>query len=163
MTKGGIFGHADGLFIPEYLKLKQNVQAAFRYGNFEPRAAMIRVLVVDRLSPKVLDLLNEIPEFEVSEKTGLSPAQLLDEIKNADALIISGSLPLTEEILNGCGDLKLIIRSNDVSGPVDTATAKRKNIEIRTAVGHSSAQPGDKTKETVGIDAIAILKDFFNV
>ena len=52
---------------------------------------MIRILVADRLSPKYLDLLNEIPEFEISERTGLSAAQLLEEIKNADALIISGS------------------------------------------------------------------------
>jgi len=124
---------------------------------------MIRILVVDRLSPKVLDLLNEIPEFEVSEKTGLSSAQLQEEIKNADAMIISGSIPLTEEILSGSGDLKLIVRSSGVSGPIDTAAAKRKNIEIRSAVGHSSAQPGNKTEETVEIDAIAILKDFFNV
>lgn len=124
---------------------------------------MIRILVVDHLSPKALDLLNEIPEFEISEKTGLSSARLLEEIKNADALIIGGSVPLTAEILKSSGDLKLVVRSSDVSGPVDTAAAQSRNIEIRTAVGHGTPQAAGKTIDEVGIDVIAILKDFFNV
>ena len=144
IEQGGIFGHADGFFNPEYLG---------------QRANMIRVLVADRLSPKSLDLLNEIPEFEISERTGLSSAQLLEEIKNADALIISGSLPLTAELLNRGVDLKLIVRSSDVSGPIDAAAARSRNIEVRTAVGHGTAG----TKDGVGTDVIAILKDFFNV
>lgn len=124
---------------------------------------MIRILVADRLSPEALDLLNEIPEFEINEKTGLTGAQLREEIKNADALIISGAVPLTEEIFGQGGDLKLIVRSSDVSGPVDEAAARRMNIEIRTAVGHQPAQPGKQIEETVESDAIAILKEFFNV
>ena len=120
---------------------------------------MIRILVADQLSPKALDLLNEIPEFEINERTGLSSAQLLEEIKNADALIVGGSLPLTAEILNRGGDLKLIVRSSDVSGPIDAEAARGRNIEIRTAVGHDTAENRDE----VGSDVIAILKDFFNV
>ncbi|MBE0664406.1 MAG: hypothetical protein E4H23_06770 [Chrysiogenales bacterium] len=124
---------------------------------------MIRILIADRLSAKTMDLLNEIPEFETSEKIGLSSAQLQEEIKNADALIISGSMPLSEEILNQGGDLKLIVRSSGGSGPIDTAAAQSKNIEIRTAEGHHTAQSGEKLEETIEIDVIAILKEFFNV
>jgi D-3-phosphoglycerate dehydrogenase len=124
---------------------------------------MIRILIADRLNAKTIDILSEISEFEIIEKPGLTSAQLLAEIKNADAMIVSGSMPLTEEILSGSDDLKLIIRSSGVSGPIDAAAAKRKNIEIRSAVGHGSVQAGNKTEETVEIDAIAILKDFFNV
>jgi phosphoglycerate dehydrogenase-like enzyme len=124
---------------------------------------MIRILIADRLNAKTIDILSEISEFEIIEKPGLTSAQLLAEIKNADAMIVSGSMPLTEEILSGSGNLKLIIRNSGVSGPIDAAAAKRKNIEIRSAVGHGSVQAGNKTEETVEIDAIAILKDFFNV
>lgn len=124
---------------------------------------MIRILVADRLSPKALDLLNEIPEFEISEKTELSPTQLLAELKNADALVISGSVPLTDEFLKGSADLKLIIRSSHVSGPVDEAAARRHNIEIRTAVGHGTPRAMEKTVDEIGVDVIVILKDFFNV
>jgi phosphoglycerate dehydrogenase-like enzyme len=124
---------------------------------------MIRILVVDRLDPRALDLLNEIPEFEISEKTGLYPAQLLEEIKNADALVIDGSVPLTAEFLKSSRDLKLIVRSGHVSGPVDEAAARRQNIEIRTAVGHCSPQAAEKMKDEIGVDVIVILKDFFSV
>jgi phosphoglycerate dehydrogenase-like enzyme len=124
---------------------------------------MIRILIADRLQSQTIDLLNEISEFEIIEKPGLTSTQLQEEIKNADALIISGSMPLSEEILNQGGDLKLIVRSSGVSGPIDTAAAQGKNIEIRTAVGHNTAQLGNKMEETIEIDVIAILKEFFNV
>jgi len=124
---------------------------------------MIRILVADSLSSRALDLLNEIPEFEISEKTGLSSVQLLEEIKNADALIINGSVPLTAELLTSSRDLKLIVRSSGVSGPVDEAAARKRNIEIRTALGHGSSQAADRTKDEIGVDVIVILKDFFNV
>ena len=124
---------------------------------------MIRILVADRLSPRALDLLNEIPEFEVSEKTGLSSAQLPEEIKNADALVISGSLPLTKELLGSRGDLKLIVRCGDVSGAVDAAAARRQNIEIRATLGHGASPAAEKAQDAIGVDVISILKDFFNV
>ncbi|HEX7503418.1 MAG TPA: hypothetical protein VF451_08335, partial [Acidobacteriota bacterium] len=117
----------------------------------------------DRLGPKALDLLNEIPEFEINEKAGLSPARLPEEVKNADALIISGSVPLTDELLKSGSVLKLIVRSSDVSGPVDAASARRQNIEIRTAVGHGAPQATGENIDEIGVDVIAILKDFFNV
>jgi phosphoglycerate dehydrogenase-like enzyme len=124
---------------------------------------MIRILIVDRLSLRALDQLNEIPEFEISEKSGLFPAQLPEEIKNADALVISGSVPLTAELLKNGVDLKLIVRSSDVSGPVDEASARRQNIEIRTALGHGAPRAAEKAQDEIGDDVIAILKDFFNV
>lgn len=124
---------------------------------------MIRILIADRLQAKTIDLLNEISEFEIIEKPDLTSAQLQEEIKNADALIISSSMPLSEETFNQGGDLKLIVRSSGVSGPIDAAAAQGKNIEIRTAVGHNTAQPGNKMEETIEIDVIAILKEFFNV
>ncbi len=110
---------------------------------------MIRILIVDRLQTKTIDLLNEISEFEIIEKPGLTSAQLQEEIKNADALILSASMPLSAEILNQGGDLKLIVRSSGVSGPMDTELAQGKNIEIRTAMGHNTAPPGKISEETI--------------
>ncbi len=124
---------------------------------------MIRILIADRLQPKTIDLLNEISEFEIIEKPGLTSAQLQEEIKNADAMIVSASMPLTDETFSQGVDLKLIVRSSGVSGHVDTAAAQRKNIEIRTAVGPKTARPGKKNAGTAEIDVIAILKEFFNV
>jgi len=117
---------------------------------------MIRVLIAERLQPKVLDLLNEIPEFEISEKTGLAPEQLLEEIKGADAMIAGGSLPLGEEIFKQAGSLKLVILSGP--GPRNKQAAQRHGIEIR-----SVAAVGGNARDAAGLETIAILKDFFNV
>jgi len=119
---------------------------------------MIRVLIAERLQPRILDLLNEIPEFEISEKTGLAPEQLLEEIKSADAMIAGGSLPLGEEIFKQAGGLKLVIRSGTGPGPLDRQAAQRHGIEIR-----SVAAAGGNTGDAAGLETIAILKDFFNV
>jgi len=110
---------------------------------------MIRILVAERLNAKTLDLLNEIPEFEINEKTGLSPAQLLAEIQNADAMIAGASLALGDDIFKQGGDLKLVVRCGQGSGPLDRQAAQRHGVEIR--------------EDAAGQETIAILKDFFNV
>ena len=124
---------------------------------------MIRILIADHLPAKTIDLLNEISEFEIIEKPDLASAQLQEEIKNADALVISGPVPISDEILKSGDNLKLIVRGSDASGPADAAAAKLKDIEIRTAVGHGTARAGEADREAAGYDVIAILKDFFNV
>jgi D-3-phosphoglycerate dehydrogenase len=113
---------------------------------------MIRILVAASLSPRAIDLLNEIPEFEISERTGLTSEQLRDEIRNADALVIGGSPNVTAEILDAGADLKLIVSSGP-SDRVDEASARRKRVEVRRVPAGRRADAG----------AIAVLKDFFNV
>ncbi len=72
-------------------------------------------------------------------------------------------MPLTGELLKNGVDLKLIVRSSDVSGPVDAEAAQRQNIEIRTALGHGTPRAAEKAQDEIGVDVVAILKDFFNV
>ena len=113
---------------------------------------MIRILVAASLSPKAIDQLNEIPEFEISERSGLSSDQLRDEIRGADALVIGASPAVTAEILKAGADLKLIVCSGP-SGRVDEAAARRQRVEVRRSAGGRRADAG----------TIAVLKDFFNV
>ena len=113
---------------------------------------MIRILVAASLSPKAIDQLSEIPEFEISERTGLTSEQLRDEIRSADALVIGGSPGVTAEILEAGADLKLIV-STGPSGRVDEAAARSQRVEVRRIPGGRGADAG----------AISVLKDFFNV
>jgi phosphoglycerate dehydrogenase-like enzyme len=113
---------------------------------------MIRILVATSLSPKAIDQLNEIPEFEISERAGLTSERLRDEIRSADALVIGDSPVVTAEVLEAGADLKLIVSSGP-SGSVDEAAARRQRVEVRRIPGAREADAG----------AIAVLKDFFNV
>ena len=127
---------------------------------------MIRILIADDLSTGTIDKLNEIPEFEIIEKTNLSPEKLATEIKNVDAVVMSGATLLTSAILEGAFNLKIIVLTGGGSNHVDTTMARRKNIEIRNTPLFPTSQACTSTAENQerdGLDVIAILKDFFNV
>jgi phosphoglycerate dehydrogenase-like enzyme len=113
---------------------------------------MIRILIVVSFSSKAIDRLSEIPEFEISERAGLGPERLRDEIRGADALITDGSPGVTAEVLASGADLKLIVSSGPAAG-VDEAAARRRGIEVRRIPGGRGAEAR----------VIAVLKDFFNV
>jgi phosphoglycerate dehydrogenase-like enzyme len=126
---------------------------------------MIRILIADDLSPKTIDKLNEIPEFEISEKMDPLQANFVAEIKNADALVLGAATPLPAAALQNAVNLKIMIKTGAGPDRVEPATTSRKNIEIHTTplpaspVGASAAE----NREREGADVIAILKDFFNV
>jgi D-3-phosphoglycerate dehydrogenase len=127
---------------------------------------MIRILIADDLSARIIDRLNEIPEFEIIEKTSLIPEKFATEIKNIDAVVMSGATPLTPAILQDAANLKIIVLTGSGPNHLDAAMALRKNIEIRNTQpfteSHSCAATAS-SQEREGSDAIAILKDFFNV
>jgi phosphoglycerate dehydrogenase-like enzyme len=127
---------------------------------------MIRILIADDLSTRTIDRLNEIPEFEISENTDPGRENFATEIKNVDALVVSGTTLLPAALLESAANLKIIIAAGDGSNHVDRPTALRKNIEVRTTRPLPAATAGasDAEKhEFEGSDVIAILKDFFNV
>jgi D-3-phosphoglycerate dehydrogenase len=127
---------------------------------------MIRILIAGDFSTRIIDKLNEIPEFEIIEKTNLIPEELAAEIKNVDAVVVSGSTLLTSAVLKGANSLKIIVVTGGGPSHVDTATTRRKNIEIRNTplfpTPHSCT-PTSENLEREGLDVIAILKEFFNV
>ena len=92
---------------------------------------MIKVLVVDTLSQKAVELLKEIPEFEIVVKTKMNPGQLKKEIKNFEVIIANGTTALDREILEGARYLKIIIRTGIETDNIDVEFAQAKNIEVR--------------------------------
>jgi D-3-phosphoglycerate dehydrogenase len=122
---------------------------------------MIKILIADALSTGAIDKLNEIPEFEIIEKTNLTPEKLATEIKNVEAVVVSGTTRLTSAILKGAVNLKIIVRAGSGRDNVDNALARRKNIEIRNTPLFPTAIAENQERD--GLDVIAILKDFFNV
>lgn len=92
---------------------------------------MIKVLVSDRLSQKAVELLEEIPEFEIAVETGMNPDRLKMELKNYEAIIADKKTILNRNILEGTRQLKIIIRTGIELDNIDAEYAKSKNIEVR--------------------------------
>lgn len=91
---------------------------------------MIKVLLTDRLSQKALELLGEIPEFEVEVKTGMKPDLLKTEIRDYEAVVIRGTT-LGKEILQEAANLKIIVRAGIDLDNIDMEFARARNIEVR--------------------------------
>ena len=92
---------------------------------------MIKILLADKLSPKAIDQIKEIPEFEVIENTGLEPEVLKDEIGKYDAVVIRSATKLRKEILEHGKNLKLVVRAGIGLDNVDVDYSKSNGIEVR--------------------------------
>jgi len=92
---------------------------------------LIKVLLTDQLSQKVVEGLNEIPEFEIVIKTGMNLHQLREEVKNFEVILTDGSTVIDEEVLKNAMNLKILVSAGIELNNIDVEFAKSKNIEVR--------------------------------
>lgn len=91
---------------------------------------MIKVLLLDTLSQKALELLGEIPEFEVEVKTGLDAERIKKEIKEYEAVVVRGT-DLGKEILKEAVNLKIIVKAGIDLDNIDVEFARARNIDVK--------------------------------
>lgn len=92
---------------------------------------MIKVLLTDSLSQKAVELLKEIPEFEIVVKSGMNPGELKEEIKNYDAVVVNGSTVLSREIIEGAQSLKIIVHAGIGWDNIDREAAAERKIALK--------------------------------
>jgi D-3-phosphoglycerate dehydrogenase len=92
---------------------------------------LIKLLLTEILSQKVVERLKEIPEFEIVLKTGMNTNQLKEEIKDYEAVVVSGDAILNKEILQSAGQLKIIVKTGIELDNIDVKFARSRNIEVR--------------------------------
>ncbi len=95
----------------------------------------IRILVSDPLSEEGLKILENEPEFKVDIKTKLTPAELKEEIKNYDVLLVRSSTKVTKEIIELGSKLKVIGRAGVGLDNVDLDAASKKGIIVMNTPG----------------------------
>ncbi|MFP4225882.1 MAG: phosphoglycerate dehydrogenase, partial [Desulfobacterales bacterium] len=71
----------------------------------------MKVLVSDKLGDAGVKLFEEEDGIDVDVKTGMSPEELKEVIKDYDALVIRSATKVTEEILEAAEKLKVIGRA----------------------------------------------------
>lgn len=91
-----------------------------------------RVLVTEQLAPRGLDALSEAG-FDVDERLGLSPEQLIDAVKGAAALIIRSATRVTGEVLDAGADLVVVGRAGIGLDNVDVEAATRRGVMVVNA------------------------------
>ncbi len=94
-------------------------------------ARVIKVLVADLISPKAIELLKEIPEFDVIEVADSKSSRMMTEIRNCDAIVAAGSTIFDNKMLAAAGNLKLIIKTGLSSQDADEEFARARGIEVK--------------------------------
>ena len=91
---------------------------------------MQRVLVTDKLSPAGLEILQQAPGIELDVRSGLSPEEVREALKEADGIIIRSGTKLTAELLEGQSRLKAIVRAGVGVDNIDRDAATREGIVV---------------------------------
>ena len=110
---------------------------------------MAKVLVTDSLAPQGFEILQRAPGIEVVDAPGMKPAQLLEAIADADALIIRSATQVTAEVIAAGKQLAVIGRAGIGVDNVDVGAATARGIVVMNT-------PGGNTVTTAE-HAIALL------
>jgi D-3-phosphoglycerate dehydrogenase len=100
---------------------------------------MPRVLITDNLSPAGLKSLKDAG-LEVDVRSGLTPLEVREALKEADGIIIRSGTTLTEELLKDQSRLKVIVRAGVGVDNIDLAAATREGIVVmNTPAGNTTS------------------------
>jgi D-3-phosphoglycerate dehydrogenase len=91
-----------------------------------------RVLVTEHLAPRGLDAMRAAG-LEVDERLGLTPAELLESVGAAAALVIRSATRVTEEVLEAGTDLVVVGRAGIGLDNVDVEAATRRGVMVVNA------------------------------
>jgi D-3-phosphoglycerate dehydrogenase len=99
----------------------------------------MKILISDKMSNKVEDVLNE-NKIPYDIKTDLTPEQLTEIIDDYDGILIRSATKLKAEIIGNCKNLKVIGRAGVGVDNVDIDTAtKNKILVMNTPLGNLEA------------------------
>ncbi|MCR4395512.1 MAG: 3-phosphoglycerate dehydrogenase [Candidatus Saccharicenans sp.] len=107
--------------------------------------AMTRILIADHLDPEAVEELKKIPGFEVTVKTGLSEAELVQIIPGFEVAVVRSATKITRPVIDAGKDLKLLIRAGIGLDNIDVAAAKEKGIEVANTPAATSISVAEHT------------------
>src|SRR3954462_7567758 len=93
---------------------------------------MGRILVTEEIAEGGLARLRDAGH-EVDVRLGLSPDELLDAVRGAEALIIRSATKVTEPVLDAAQDLIVVGRAGIGVDNVDVAAATRRGVMVVNA------------------------------
>jgi D-3-phosphoglycerate dehydrogenase len=92
---------------------------------------LVKILVTDQIHDDGIKKLEQIGEVDV--KTGLTPSQLLKEIKGYDVLVVRSATKVTKEVIDEGKKLRIIARAGVGLDSIDVQAANSRGIELINA------------------------------
>lgn len=101
---------------------------------------MNRVLITDGLHASGMAILEQAPEIEPVIMPDLTTEQLVEELQNADGIIVRSKTKLRAEILDGQKRLKVIVRAGVGVDNIDLEAATKAGILVmNTPTGNTTS------------------------
>ncbi len=91
---------------------------------------MVRIAVLDKLSPEGLKLLEQAPDVEYEVRTGLAGEELREFLLQFDGAICRSGVKLTADVLAGNRRLRAIARAGVGTDNIDKQAATRAGIVV---------------------------------
>ncbi len=104
----------------------------------------MKVLISDKLSQQGKDILQQ-RGVQFDDKTGLTPEELKETIREYDGIIIRSGTKLTKDVLQNPGQLKAIARAGVGLDNVDIPTATEKGIVVMNTPGGNTVSTAELT------------------
>ncbi len=96
---------------------------------------MPKVLVSDALAPQGLEILRGALDLEVVDAPGISPGDLLKQIRDVDGLVIRSGTKVTREVIDAAERLSVVGRAGIGVDNVDLAAATARGIVVMNTPG----------------------------
>jgi D-3-phosphoglycerate dehydrogenase len=104
-----------------------------------------RVLITDNLSPAGLEKLEAAGGIEVVVKSGLTPEQVREELKEADGIIVRSGTKLTPEVLAGQTRLKAVARAGVGVDNIDLPAATKAGVVVMNTPSGNTVSTAEQT------------------
>ena len=89
-----------------------------------------KILIIDKIDTKGIELLQSEPNFQVDINIGLKREKLLEIIENYDGLIIRSDANIDVELMNKAKNLKIVGRAGNGVDNIDIPEATKRGIIV---------------------------------
>ena len=108
----------------------------------------MRILIADGLSKQGFDILSNAGHEVVDQK--YTPEELLENIKDYDAIIVRSATKVTKDVIDNGVNLKCIARGGVGLDNIDVVYAKEKGIPVLNTPGASSISVAELAIAQIG-------------
>ena len=100
----------------------------------------MKILIADRISPVGIDLFKAESDFEVIEAYGSTPEQILELVKDVDAIALRSDTRVTAEVIAAAPKLKVVGRAGVGVDNIDIEAATDSGVIVmNTPTGNTIA------------------------
>ncbi len=105
----------------------------------------MKVLIADKFAIEGQQVFEQADGIELAYHPGLSDAELLVEVADADALVVRGGTAVTEEVFAAAKQLKVVGRAGISIENMDLAAANRKGVIVMNTPFGSTTTTAEHT------------------